>query len=491
MISSSFAILIYTLYITSLFFIFLYGIHTILLIRKKRNSSQSLKSIPPFLLQPQLPTITIQLPIYNERLVIERLLSSVANIQWPADKLTIQILDDSTDETTEIIQRWMKNQPELSAQMIHLRRPNREGFKAGALKFGLEKTTSEFIAIFDSDFVPESDFLLKSMPYFIADDIGMVQTRWDHINRNQSNMTKVQAVNLDVHFLLEQWVRNQEGLFINFNGTGGVWRRTAIIDSGNWQYDTITEDLDLSYRAQLKGWKFIFRPDITCPAELPPEINAWKSQQFRWSKGAIETALKLIPQIVTSKISLKLKLSGLFHLLANAVHVFVVLLALLNIPMLLIREQSVLGNGLFHLLSFGFIAFVAGLGVYLMIRTKQGEKLWELLPWFPIFLSYNMGMSINNAHAVLQGLFRKKTEFVRTPKFNATRFPERLSIPSFYLSPKNQFQGFIELLMAGYCFFGLTLSIYYLEFSIFPFILLYGVGFFIVGWKTLRPITFN
>jgi cellulose synthase/poly-beta-1,6-N-acetylglucosamine synthase-like glycosyltransferase len=263
--------------------------------------------------------VTIQLPMYNEMYVVERLIDAVCEIEYPKDKLEIQVLDDSTDETVEVVAKIVKAKQELGFDIQHVRRSNREGFKAGALKEGMKSAKGKYIAIFDADFIPKKDFLRNTLRYFTHDKIGLVQTRWEHLNEDYSILTKIQALALNGHFVIEQTVRNKAGFFIQFNGTGGVWLKECIEDAGNWHADTLTEDLDLSYRAQLKGWKFIYLRDFTTPAELPAEMNALKAQQFRWTKGAIETSKKLLPIVWKGKIPLRVKLQATFNLTNNLV----------------------------------------------------------------------------------------------------------------------------------------------------------------------------
>ena len=286
--------------------------------------------------------MTVQLPVYNELYVVGRLIDAACAMIYPKDKLEIQVLDDSTDETVDIGGRARRERyRKLGFDIKHVRRTNREGFKAGALKEGLTDARGEFVAIFDADFVPRQDFLLKTIPHFATDPkIGMVQTRWEHINADYSLLTRTQAMALDGHFVIEQAVRNKVGFFINFNGTAGVWRKECIVDAGNWQADTLTEDLDLSYRAQLRGWKFKYLNNVTSPAELPSEINALKSQQFRWTKGAIETARKMLPFVWSSDLPLKIKVHATFHLTNNLVFPFIVLAGVLNVPLVFIKHAG-------------------------------------------------------------------------------------------------------------------------------------------------------
>ncbi len=310
------------LYFFSLLILFAFGAHGFVMVyhyMKQRN----LEHIQPALMD--TPVVTVQLPLFNELYVTNRLIDAVCALEYPKDKLEVQVLDDSTDETRDLVEKATKHYRALGYDIKHIHRIDRSGYKAGALKHGLETARGEFIAVFDADFVPNRDFLVKTIPYFYTDPkIGVVQTRWEHLNREYSMLTRTQAFALDGHFVVEQDVRNKAGFFIQFNGTGGVWRKTTIIDAGNWQSDTLTEDLDLSYRAQLRGWKFKYLAHVTSPAELPAEVNALKSQQFRWTKGAIETARKMIPEVWKSNIPLRIKIHSTFHLTNNIVFPFII-----------------------------------------------------------------------------------------------------------------------------------------------------------------------
>ncbi|MGI9543879.1 MAG: cellulose synthase family protein, partial [Cyclobacteriaceae bacterium] len=304
-----------------------------------------------------LPKVTVQLPIYNELYVVDRLIDSVASFDYPKELLEIQVLDDSTDETVSIVEKKVHSYQEGGVDIKHIKRPNRKGFKAGALQYGLERASGEFITIFDADFLPQKDFLLNTVGSFDRENVGLIQTRWGHINENYSTLTKLQAFGLDAHFSVEQDGRSHAGSFINFNGTAGVWRKKCIIDAGGWSADTLTEDLDLSYRAQMKGWKFKFLEDVVAPAELPVLMPAIKSQQFRWNKGAAETAKKNLGKVLKSKIGFTHKIHAVFHLLNSSVFVCLLIAALLSIPMLFIKDAYPEFNQIFNLGSIFLIGF--------------------------------------------------------------------------------------------------------------------------------------
>jgi len=432
--------------------------------------------------------VTIQLPVFNEMYVVERLINAVCKLNYPKEKLEIQLLDDSTDETSNIIAKLCKQKKQEGFLISHIQRKNRTGFKAGALKNGLAETKGEFIAIFDADFIPHVDFLINTLPHFYSKKIGMVQTRWAHLNEKQSLLTRVQAFALDGHFAIEQKVRNDAGFFINFNGTGGVWRKECIEDAGNWENDTLTEDLDLSYRAQLKGWQFVYLKDITTPAELPAEISALKSQQFRWTKGAIETAKKLLPAIWLSKLSLRIKLQSTFHLTNNFVFPFVIVVALLNLPLLFIKHGGHF-NTYFNYSSLFIIAFFSTALFYISAQKNIYLDWKRRILIFPIFLSGTMGLALNNTKAVLEGMFNKKSEFIRTPKY-VNESPKKV-VNQYIQKSKISVLIIVEILFAIYSLIGVITSIYFIELAALPFNMMFFFGFFSVSILSLKQVLVN
>ncbi|MEM6886075.1 MAG: cellulose synthase family protein [Verrucomicrobiota bacterium] len=361
-----------------------------------------------------LPKVTVQLPVYNERYVVKRLLRAMVDLDYPKDLLEVQILDDSTDDTTEIIARELKILKPHGVRMHHIRRGSREGFKAGALQYGMQHMDSEYVAIFDADFVPPAGILKETIHYFTDETVGMIQTRWGHINREFNLLTRVQAILLDGHLIVEQTVRNRSGRFFNFNGTAGVWRRQCIEDAGGWEHDTLTEDLDLSYRAQMAGWNFVFLPGVVTPAELPVEMNAFKTQQHRWAKGAVQTCKKLLPRIIKSRLPLMTKVEAVFHLTSNFAYVLLALMAFLIVP-------DPAGNpGLTALLVIHLPVFtLASLSVilfYSLVLREVGIHWARWVIYLPMLISVGIGLSLNNAKAVLEALFNQTSEFTRTPK---------------------------------------------------------------------------
>jgi len=442
--------------------------------------------VPPEPLR-EFPTVTVQLPMFNELYVVERLLDATCAIEYPKEKLEIQVLDDSTDQTVEVVAVKVREYQARGFDIKHILRTNREGFKAGALKEGLKTARGEFIAIFDADFVPRKDFLLKTIPYFINNpEIGMVQTRWEHINSDYSLLTRTQAMALDGHFVIEQAVRNNLGLFINFNGTAGIWRKECIENSGNWQSDTLTEDLDLSYRAQLRGWKFKYLNHVTSPAELPSEINALKSQQFRWTKGAIETARKILPGVWRSSLSFRTKIHATFHLTNNLVFPFIVLAGILNVPLVYIKHAG--GYDQYFLFMSVFVFAFIGSFLFYMFSQKDVYSDWRRrLFLFPVFMAGSMGFAVNNTRAVLEGLFKKKSEFVRTPKYSIKDKHDSW-IDKKYVPKRISSSVVVEIILAIYCLFGVASSIYFLEIAAVPFQLLFFLGFSFVSFMSLKHL---
>lgn len=470
-------------YIFSLTVLFIFGSHGFIMIyyylKFKSKKSQAAGTISSY------PLVTVQLPLFNERYVVGRLIDASCAMVYPKDKLEIQVLDDSTDETVAVVEALIDTYRKQGFDIKQIRRDNRSGYKAGALKEGLITARGEFVAIFDADFVPKQDFLLKTIPHFMTDPkIGMVQTRWEHINSEYSLLTRTQAMALDGHFVIEQAVRNKVGFFINFNGTAGVWRKSCIVDAGNWQADTLTEDLDLSYRAQLRGWKFKYLNNVTSPAELPSEINALKSQQFRWTKGAIETARKILPVVWHSKLPLKIKMHATFHLTNNLVFPFIVLAGILNVPLVFIKHAGMYDHYFTYMSVFTF-AFIGSFLFYLFSQKDVYQDWQRRIFLFPVFMAGSMGLALNNSRAVLEGLFKKKSEFVRTPKYSIQNKKDSWTDKS-YVPMKISSTVVLEIILAFYCLFGVVSSIYFLEIAAVPFQLLFFLGFAFVSVMSIK-----
>jgi len=420
-----------------------------------------------------LPQITIQLPLFNERYVAARLLAAMEQIDYPKNKLELQILDDSTDETTEILASGAKRLRAQGWRVSHLRRESRQGFKAGALQYGLEQTDSGIIAIFDADFIPGPDILRACVDYFTDPSVGMVQTRWDHLNRHANVLTRIQALLLDGHLLIEQTVRSRSGKFFNFNGTAGLWRREAIVSGGGWQDDTLTEDLDLSYRAQMAGWRFIFLPEVLTPAELPSEMNAFKIQQHRWAKGAIQTCKKVLPRVLAGPYSPGIKIEALLHLTSNFAYVLLFILALLIFP----DPEGRPTRGELFAMHIPVFLFATGsvLLFYLLVMREVGIRWWWWPLYLPALVALGTGLSLNNARAVIEALFNHVSAFARTPKWGLQpRSPN--APPRFYASTANWFVFIEFLLFLHFAHFSILAIQRELWLSV-PFFLLFCLGF--------------
>jgi cellulose synthase/poly-beta-1,6-N-acetylglucosamine synthase-like glycosyltransferase len=428
---------------------------------------------------PLLPVVTVQLPIYNEMYVADRLIDAVCKIDYPRELLEIQVLDDSTDETTSVAERAVRRNAAQGIDITCIHRKDRTGYKAGALEAGLKVAKGEYIAIFDADFIPPPDFLQRTIQFFSDPKVGLVQARWGHINQEYSLLTKIQAILLDGHFVLEHGGRNRSGLFFNFNGTAGIWRRSTIGDAGGWQHDTLTEDLDLSYRAQLKGWKFVFLQDLIAPAEVPVEMNSFKSQQHRWAKGSIQTCRKLLPRILRSNLPLHVKVEAFFHLSANFNYPLMCVLSVLMAPSMVIRYNM----GWYEMLLIDvplFFAATASVANFYMVCQRELHKDWiTRLKYLPFLMSIGIGLAVNNTRAVFEALFNKQSEFARTPKYRievqADEWIGKKYRQSFVVQPM------IELALGLYftatVFYALANGIY----GTLPFLVLFQIGFLYTG----------
>lgn len=445
-------ILILSIYGLSLVVIFVYAVIqfglAVSYLRSKKKVGDSMPELPA-----DYPFVTIQLPVYNEKYVVERLLHQTAALDWPKDKFEIQVLDDSTDETRELLDVLIESMQAGGVPVTLVRRANREGYKAGALKAALPQAKGAFIAIFDADFLPDPAFLKKTIPWFQDPQLGVVQTHWEHLNRDYSVLTRLQAFALDAHFSVEQVGRNVNQYFINFNGTAGVWRRTTIEDAGGWEADTLTEDLDLSYRAQLKGWRFRYCEQVGSPAELPVAMSALKSQQFRWTKGGAETFKKMAGRLFkTPGISISQRFHGLAHLFNSSVFVFVLLLALSSVALVYLVSTDQLVARWLNYASVFFISTVFLLFYYAVSFREPAAIRWHRVPLFILrfvqFLIVSMGLSLHNTIAVLQGYFGKKTAFVRTPKFNAGAGAKVAWKSNNYLNSRLKVTTWLELVLA-------------------------------------------
>jgi cellulose synthase/poly-beta-1,6-N-acetylglucosamine synthase-like glycosyltransferase len=485
-------ILIYSIALLLIFMYALAQLNLLLNYLKAKNTSDTSDKFD-FSNQEEIPFITIQLPVYNELYVMKRLLKNIAKLEYPIDKLEIQVLDDSTDESIETTAKHIKLIQANGIDIQHIRRNNRKGFKAGALKEGLKTAKGEFIAVFDADFLPQKDWLLQTVPYFKDAQIGVVQTRWGHINRDYSTLTKIQAFALDAHFTLEQVGRNSQGHFINFNGTAGLWRKECIYDAGNWEGDTLTEDLDLSYRAQLKNWKFKYLEHVETPAELPVIISAARSQQFRWNKGGAENFQKMMKRIIKSKnVSFKTKIHSLLHLLNSSMFICIFLVAVLSIPMLYIKNEYEHLKVYFYVMSFfvisSLIFFICYWHMYKNTYGGGFKNFFKYIGAFFTFFSIAMGFSLHNTIAVLEGHIGKKSEFIRTPKFNIKTIKDGWK-KNKYINKKPSIHVILEGLLAVYFVFGMY-SAFVVgdqggDFGLFPFHFMLFIGFSYVFFKSI------
>lgn len=454
----------------------LYGLHRWFILRlyfKHRSDPP-----PQSLRFGELPGVTVQLPLYNEYHVVERLLTAVSKIDYPRERLQIQVLDDSIDETRERAQEAVKSLAADGFDIEYLRRDNRTGFKAGALAAGLQRAQHDFVFLLDADFVPQTNVLNRAVHHFTDPEIGMVQMRWGHLNRDFSLLTRIQSIFLDGHLVIEHTARNRSGRFFNFNGTAGIWRKQSILDAGGWEHDTLTEDLDISYRAQLAGWKFLFLPDVEIPAELPVEINAFKSQQHRWTKGAVQTAKKILPRVWRSSIPLALKVEATFHLTANSTYLLMLAMALLMLPVFEIRAELDWRHRMFIIdLPLFSMATMAISGFYLVSQKALYFDWKKQIKYLPALMAIGISLCINNAHAVLEALVGHESSFRRTPKYGLIK--ER-TIGGKYAGAKTLVAG-VEIFMAVY-----FATILHKAWSIglyfgIPFLLLFQTGFLYTG----------
>jgi cellulose synthase/poly-beta-1,6-N-acetylglucosamine synthase-like glycosyltransferase len=432
----------------------------------------------------ELPRVTIQLPIFNEQFVVERLLDAICRLNYPLERLDIQVLDDSTDETVAVARGLVNHYAAKGFPVSYHHRSNREGFKAGALTEGLKTAQGEFVAIFDADFVPPEDFLLRTIHHFTDPKIGMVQTRWTHINRNYSFLTEVEAILLDGHFVLEHSGRARSNVFFNFNGTAGIWRRSAIDDAGGWQHDTLTEDTDLSYRAQLKGWKFVYLQDVECPAELPVEMTAFKTQQARWAKGLIQTSKKILPRVLKSDQRFHIKLEAWYHLTANLSYPLMIVLSVLLLPAMIIRFYQ----GWFQMLYIDLPLFMASTfsisSFYLVSQRELFPGKWyRALLYLPFLMALGIGLTVTNTRAVLEALLGKQSEFARTPKYHVESKKDKVRANNYRRGLG--WVPWVELLIG--CYFAIT--VYYAidneNYITVPFLILFVVGYWYTGLMSL------
>jgi len=461
----------------------IYGLHRYALVymyyRNRKN-----RTTEPASSFAELPRITVQLPIYNEQFVVDRLVDAICKLEYPREKLDIQVLDDSTDETVSVAAAVVERYAALGQPITYIHRNNREGFKAGALANGLLTAQGELVAIFDADFIPPEDWLLRVVHYFSDPKIGMVQTRWTHLNRDYSFLTEVEAILLDGHFVLEHGSRARTGVFFNFNGTAGIWRRQAIEDAGGWQHDTLTEDTDLSYRAQLKGWKFKYVPDIECPAELPIEMTAFKVQQARWAKGLIQTGKKVLPMIFRSDVPIRVKIEAWYHLTANISYPLMIVFSTLLLPAMIIRSFG----GWFQMLVIDLPLFMAStfsISSFYLVSQKElfPQRWYRTFLFLPFLMSFGIGLTLTNTRAVLEALFGVKSAFKRTPKYRVQSKADRALGQKY--RRRLGLVPWLELVVGCYfavmCWYAYSSGNYWT----IPFLLLFVIGYWCTGLMSL------
>src|SRR5229473_4379928 len=465
-----------------------YGMHRYTLVylyyKKKQN-----KTVEPTEKFAELPRVTVQLPIFNEQYVVDRLLQAVCRLEYPREKLDIQLLDDSTDETVVVARGLVEHYAAQGHPVRYIHRTNRAGYKAGALHEGLKTAKGELVVIFDADFVPQPDFLLRTVHHFTDPKIGMVQTRWTHINRNYSFLTEVEAILLDGHFVLEHSGRACSNMFFNFNGTAGVWRRQAIEDAGGWEHDTLTEDTDLSYRAQLYGWKFLYLPDIECASELPVDMNGFKAQQARWAKGLMQTAKKILPRVMKSDAPWHVKAEAFFHLTANISYPLMVLLSTMLLPAMIVRFYQ----GWVQMLVIDlplFLASTCSISSFYLVAQKElrPKNWWRTFLYMPFVMATGIGISVRNAQAVIEAIIGKKSEFARTPKYKIEG--KQGSFVAKKYRNKAGWMPYAEILLGIYFACTVVYAITNQNFATIPFLLLFVWGYLYTGFMSLGQTYF-
>ncbi len=459
-----------------------YGLHRYWLVYTYFKYRQNVPGPPPEL--QSWPKVTIQLPIYNERYVIERLVEAISRFDYPPDLLEVQVLDDSTDETCEIARACVERYQSLGLPIRYDHRSNREGFKAGALGEGLKTATGEFIAIFDADFLPSPDFLRRTLPYFQDPQVGMVQTRWAYLNRDYSALTEVETILLDGHFVIEHGARSRRGAFFNFNGTAGVWRRATIEDAGGWEHDTLTEDTDLSYRAQLRSWRFLYLPEVECPSELPVEMNAFKAQQARWAKGLMQTAKKILPRVFRSRQPAHVKVEAFFHLTANISYPLMVLLSTMLLPAMIVRFYQ----GWFQMAVIDLPLFLASTcsvsSFYLTAQRELYPKSWtRTFLYLPFVMAVGIGLSVRNARAVLEAIFGVRSEFTRTAKYRIEGARDTWAKKSY--RNRAGWLPFAEVALGLYFAATVVYAFQNENYPTIPFLLLFVWGYLYTGLMSL------
>ena len=473
-------------YFFTAFLLMLYGLNCYIMLflfqRSLREAETKRKSvrerIGDIMRRNDLPAVTTQIPVYNEYNVVERAIRAAARMAYPEGKHEIQVLDDSSDETCVLIDEVARELRLEGHNIRIIRRKNREGFKAGALAAGLELAKGDLVAVFDADFVPPEDFLKTTVPFFMDNDrLGLAQARWGHLNRDRSLLTRVQSIGIDGHFMIEQSARNWGGLYMNFNGTAGLWKKEAIMDGGGWEWDTLTEDMDLSYRVQLRGWETIFLPDVVVPAEIPEDVGAFKSQQFRWAKGSIQTALKLLPRLFRSKTSRFKKMEAFFHLTHYLVHPMMLILSLLALPVLVLLEVH-MGRSLFIFLATLLgLAMVAPNSLYVVSQWASYKDWYKRMATLPFLVVVGIGLALSNSRGVMEAILGHESGFVRTPKKGDRELLSyKIQLP---------WSGIFEIILGLYCAGSFGYYIGAGKYLVGPFLAAYASGFLFMGLLTL------
>ena len=482
---TAFDLTILAAYLSVLGILAVYGVHRYHLVYLYLKNKH--KVVTPKGRFESLPRVTVQLPIYNEQYVVERLIESACRIRYPKELLEIQVLDDSTDGTKEIALACVEQYKALGFQIEHIHRANRNGYKAGALENGLKLAKGQYIAIFDADFLPAENFLEDVIQYFTDDQVGMVQARWGHINREYSLLTQVESILLDGHFIIEHGGRHLSGRFFNFNGTAGIWRREAIESAGGWEHDTLTEDTDLSYRAQMAGWKFLYLPHIVCLAELPVEMNSFKTQQSRWAKGLVQTGMKLLPRILKSDLPLKIKVEAFFHLSANIAYPLMILMSLLLLPAMIVRFNQ----GWFQVLYIDlplWLLSTASVSTFYLVAQKELYLDWRRrLLYLPFLMALGIGLSVVNSKAVIEALLGIKTSFKRTPKYRIVNKTDRWYTKDYLR--RTGALPVLELLLGLYFVLVATYAFWNENYPSIAFLMLFIVGFMYMGLMSLVHMT--
>ena len=457
----------------------LYGLHNLITTIMYLTMKPTKKHQPKAQSLQEWPLVTVQLPIFNEKYTVERLLRAVTRLDYPADRIQIQVLDDSTDDTLDLLAGLVQGYKSRGINIELIHRVDRKGYKAGALNYGMLTATGELIAIFDADFVPKPDWLKRTVPSFQNPELGCLQTRWGHTNQQYNSLTRAEALGIDGHFIVEQTVRSKNGFFLNFNGTAGLWRRACIENAGGWQWDTLTEDLDLSYRAQMRGWKFDYLPDVVVPAELPPHVEAYKKQQFRWAKGSFQVVRKILPSVLRANLPLSVRFMALLHLTGYFVHPLMLSILLLTLPV------GLLVPGAFKMFP---ISLIAGLGpplLYLTATATQHRSIFKRLRAFPLLVIVGFGLSLSTTVAVLEGLFSKGGAFIRTPKLNLTnRARQPQDIDRAYVAPLST-MVWVEIALGLYALVTGVVLAPYIGWGIVPWMVIYMLGFFYIAGLNL------